>query len=317
MAPRLLSVSYLVLSVALLISSRSCDAFSAPKGSAAAPLDRKKIAVIGAGGYMGATTFGFLQRAGSLYETGIAKQCRCIGATAGTAQALNTYLGSHFILAQADESFIKLTNMQLVESIQNSLQGYDAIILGNSMAVQNRPITPGTFETGPNSKTPEIFWDFCRGNTVMPETQEIVATIVDNILEACQGAQVKHVLGVATGGGVDGFTEKIQASRIPYTVLQCSGTLSVLKDYTYRKGVQGNLKVVTSEGTSGGGGEILREDIAAMCVQCLQSLDWDQSRIIQVESTGPVVLNEPSQKRPDQEWCVNSHVLAGKLRSVQ
>ena len=37
-----------------------------PKGCAATPLEKKKVAVFGAGGYLGAVLFGFLQRAGSL-----------------------------------------------------------------------------------------------------------------------------------------------------------------------------------------------------------------------------------------------------------
>ena len=38
----------------------------APKGCAAKPFDKKKIAVFGAGGDLGAVVFGFLQRAASL-----------------------------------------------------------------------------------------------------------------------------------------------------------------------------------------------------------------------------------------------------------
>jgi hypothetical protein len=36
------------------------------EGCAANPLDKKKIAVFGAGGYLGAVIFGFVQRAASL-----------------------------------------------------------------------------------------------------------------------------------------------------------------------------------------------------------------------------------------------------------
>ena len=68
------------------------------------------------------------------------------GSTAGTAAALNSQLGKHFILAQADETFIKLTNLESVESIQKSLDGYDAVIVGDSMAVQSRPVTAGTLK---------------------------------------------------------------------------------------------------------------------------------------------------------------------------
>ncbi len=40
--------------------------YLAPKGCAAKPFEKKKIAVFGAGGYLGAVVFGFLQRAASL-----------------------------------------------------------------------------------------------------------------------------------------------------------------------------------------------------------------------------------------------------------
>lgn len=46
------------------------NAFSAlhltPKGCAARPFEKKKVAIFGAGGYLGAVIFGFLQRASSL-----------------------------------------------------------------------------------------------------------------------------------------------------------------------------------------------------------------------------------------------------------
>ena len=37
-----------------------------PKGCAARPFEKKKVAIFGAGGYLGAVIFGFLQRASSL-----------------------------------------------------------------------------------------------------------------------------------------------------------------------------------------------------------------------------------------------------------
>ena len=286
--------------------------------------------MIGAGGYMGAMTFGFVQRAGSLYEKGIARQCRCIGATAGTAVALNTQLSSHFILAQADESFIALTNLESVESIAKNLQGYHGVIVGDAMAVQQRPITAGTYETGPNDKTYEVFWDTLRTNTMLPETQPIVQRILGNVLEACQAAKIQHIVGVATTGGCPDFTTQLQSCGIPSTVLQCYGTLINQKDYTYRKGIQSNLQVSLSSSTASFDGTrssttLYREDIAALTVSCLQNLEWNQRRILTVQSKGPLVLNSSSSsssssspsKRPDQEWCVNSHVLTGTLLSLE
>jgi len=48
------------------ISRLASSLLLAPKGCAAKPFEKKKIAVFGAGGYLGAVVFGFLQRAASL-----------------------------------------------------------------------------------------------------------------------------------------------------------------------------------------------------------------------------------------------------------
>jgi hypothetical protein len=267
---------------------------------------------------MGANVFGFLQRAGSLYGTGMSRNCRCIGACKETAAALNRVLGKNFVLAQADDSFVKLTNMESVESIEKSLDGYDAVILGNSLVVESRPVTSGTFETGPNSKTLEVFWDTVRGKEMSenPETVPQANQIIDNTLEACRRAGVKTIVGVATAGGnFDSFSAAIQSCGIPHTLIQCQDSLIKFPDYTYRKGVQANLELSSSP--SGDVGQTCREDLAALSVACLQQLDWAQSRTISVVSKGPLVTSEPPAKRPDQDWCVNSDILAAKLIAFQ
>ena len=48
------------------LSSSSLHMAQPPKGCAAKPFEKKKIAVFGAGGYLGAVSFGFLQRASAL-----------------------------------------------------------------------------------------------------------------------------------------------------------------------------------------------------------------------------------------------------------
>jgi len=273
---------------------------------------------------MGAITFGFLQRAGSLYGTGMDRNCRALGATAGTAMALNTVLGKNFVLAQADESFIKLTNLLCVEGIEQRLQGLDGVILGNSMVAEPRPVTAGTFEKGPNDKTVEVYWDTYRGRDMASQDSEAQAQtqqIIDNLLQACKNAGIQHIVAVDTvPKDSSNFAAKLQSCGVPYSLLQCSDKLVNLPDYTYRRGVQDNLQIsalAAGESTTATVGSIYREDVAALCVQCLQSLDWNQKRTLLVQSGGPLEVQKPSSKRPDQEWCVNSHVLAAKLESLE
>jgi hypothetical protein len=122
-----------------------------PKGSAATPYQKKKVAVLGSGGYLGAITFGYLQRAASLYGTGIGN-VRCIGATADTSVRLNRVLSKHFTLAQADESYVKLTDLTSVDAITTRLNGWDAAIFGADLFVQPRAVTANTYERSPNDK---------------------------------------------------------------------------------------------------------------------------------------------------------------------
>lgn len=271
---------------------------------------------------MGANVFGFLQRAGSLYGTGIDKNCRVIGACKETAGALNSLLGKNFILAQADETLIKLTDLESVDAIQKSLEGYDGVIMGNSLVVEQRPVTSGTFETGPNSKTTEVFWDTVRGKEMQdkPETVSQANQIIDNTLEACRQAGVKTIVAVATAESNSAvFCQKIQSCGMPYTLIQCQDSLLKSLDWNYRKGVQTNLVLSTnlelSTTADGRLGQACREDLAALSVACLQELDWTQSRTISVVSNGPLERTKPPSKRPDQDWCVNSDILVAKLSS--
>jgi hypothetical protein len=101
----------------------------------------------------GGLVFGYLQRAGSLFGTGLAPP-RCLGATADTALRLNQLLSKQFCLAFADESYIKLTDLSSVEAIQQRLDGCscDALILGPTMSVRQRAVVSGTYERTPNDK---------------------------------------------------------------------------------------------------------------------------------------------------------------------
>jgi hypothetical protein len=93
--PLVLIVSF--SSKSSLALSLSKPSYLVPKGSAARPLAKKKVAVLGTGGYLGALTFGFLQRASSLFGTGLGG-VRAIGGTADTSVRLNRALSKHFIL---------------------------------------------------------------------------------------------------------------------------------------------------------------------------------------------------------------------------
>ena len=270
---------------------------------------------------MGAMVFGFLQRSSSLYGTGVGS-VRCLGATADTAVRLNRVLSKHFCLAVADESLVKLTNFDDVSAIQQRLEGWDALVLGNDWTVTERPCTANTFERGPNDKTMEIYWDRLKSDTeqLPRENLQAKAQILDNVLQAAKLAGISHVVGVEHSSPSDepSLRSRLASCGIPYTCIEPVGKIVSIPDHTYRKGVAGQLEIHSKSDDSDSSHQsselqIAKEDIAALCVQSLQSLDWKTSRTLQVACSGPLQVSEPVIKRPDQEWCVESRQLEAAL----
>jgi hypothetical protein len=326
-----------------------------PRGAAKYPIRKQKVAVFGGGGYLGAITFGFLQRASSLYGTGLGgggASPRMICATAASSNAMNRILSKHFVLAFAGENMMRLTDMKDVSMIQQRLQGYSALVIGTEYYLETRPVTANTYETtNPNSKTTEFYLD---AGMARPSTEshlvspEIQLTLFQNTLKACKAANVKHVIVMETPQTKDEYAKQyaqlLDETNVPFTYIRVCGDLANFPDYTYAKGVQGDLNLESftfsanynkvdgyvkaswmddlggDDATSSakGGRVVYREDVAALAVQCLQSLDWSTSRCIVVSSAGPLA-EAPSvlKGRHDKEWCVNSHILADKLAVVQ
>ena len=277
-------------------------------GSAAQPLRKQKVAVLGSGGYTGALVFGFLQRAGSLYGTGIDRQVRCLGATQDTSVQLNRILSRHFILAMADESYVKLTNFDDPLSIADRLHGYDALVLGAGLETKLRSITPNTYEKTPNDKTTELYW---QGSTLDDGPNMEALSIVKTVLQASK--HLKHIVALDPKGS---FLPMLQEGAVPFTCLQTSSPIITTKDYTYRKGVQTPLSLKTTAAETTSDQSLHVEDLAALSVQCLLSLDWSTSLSLHV-TAGTKLPSETNLKRPDQEWCVNSYQLEAALRAIR
>lgn len=128
----------------------------------------------------------------------------------------------------------------------------------------------------------------------------------------------------------------LKQCNIPYTCI-CTSSDTYVTDtssYTYQSGVQdANLIVKNLNDNSDDGSSasallpICLEDLAALSVQCIQSLDWATSRMISVSgssSTGTSTADDNNIKattvpklRVDQQWCVNSYVLQDKFTNIR
>ena len=312
-------------------SGMTMSASSFNKGSAATPLDKKKIVVFGTGGYLGACAYGFLQRAGSLYGTGISGvgAPRAIVATASGSKNLNSILSQNFALAQADESFIRPTDVMDAENIQAKINGFDAAIIGTRYCYKTLPVTMGTFAKGPNDKTREFYLDQPRtpGSKLLDDS-EYSSAIFSNTLEACKKSNtLNHLVIVETDAEFDDeyvgdkYLQLLEESEIPYTYIRPLGKMDNIKNFTFKRGIQSDLKIARANSVedflSVEDKKIYREHVAAVCVQCLMTLEWKDNRVIQVEQSAEDLDYTPSRKDKSQkEWCMNSGIIMNALAGI-
>jgi hypothetical protein len=332
---------FTALILLLAVSTNGCLGFSGSvvtmsassfnKGSAAKPYEKKKIAVFGTGGYLGACAYGFLQRAGSLYGTGIAGvgAPRAIVATAAGSANLNSILSQNFVLAQADESFIRPTDMTSIDNIQSKLNGFDAAIIGTRYCYKTLPVTMGTFGKSPNDKTREFYLDQPRSLTSkLLDDPEYSSEIFSNTLEACKNSNtLRHLVVVETDAEFDDeyvgdkYLQLLEESEIPYTYIRPLGKMENIENFTFKKGIQSELKIsranTVEELLSVEDKKIYREHIAAVCVQSLMTLGWEDNRVIQVEQSSDDLDVIPSRKDKSQkEWCMNSGIVMNSLAGI-
>jgi hypothetical protein len=174
------------------------------------------------------------------------------------------------------------------------------------------------------------------GDAAVEAATTIQNQIMDNLLEAAKRCKtLRHIVVVDQDGSM---VAKLLDTNVPFTCLICPSGLANVKDYTFQKGVQMDLSIrsltdSSDDQTVQNRTPLYRQDIAALCVQILQTLSWDTSRVLLVQSSSvssssslsaaqnnsatappPKVPWSKSGKRVDQEWCVNSHVLDEKLQ---
>eukprot|EP00970_Alexandrium_tamarense_P019680 scaffold14346_cov207-Alexandrium_tamarense.AAC.8 len=326
---------------------------STDEGCAAKPFEKKKIAIAGVGGYLGAVTFGFLQRSASIYGTGIASgnSPRAITATGTGAEALNKVLTPCFRLAYAGEDLVRLCKLSGMYNavtgdpydngaananhVGERLKSFDAVILGTTYQLEQRTVTGNTYEVTPNDKTFEFYLDERYGaneDKSPADDSDTHIEIFKTAIQACkESGTVKHVVVLETlrTKNPSEFVNVLENEEgITYTYIRLKSPLKKDLTFSFEKGVQDKLEVVClpkgspihPNDTTPLDGEtaIYREDIAALIVQSLMTFNWGESRIIEVSSSNNPVEAGPPVRNPkyDKEWCPNSDVLAGILRAL-
>lgn len=275
-----------------------------------------RVAVLGGGGYSGAVAFGFLQRATKQFGKGI-DSVASIGATAESVNLLNRYLAKTFYTS-ADQTEIKLANLFDVEHIAEHLYGWDALVMGTDIGVAVRPVSPGTYMTG-NDYACEVYWPAPKNLQGIPENAiELREVILRNVMEGARLAGVQHICLVDDAKDYEAL-RFLHYTGVPYTCLGPTAARMVdCPNYTFRKGVLEKLEAVNlrQQEAAPASKYLHREDLAALAIQTLMSLDWSYSRCLAVTGKG-LPESDSWAKRSntdlDNEWCVNSHLLVEAL----
>jgi hypothetical protein len=196
----------------------------------------------------------------------------------------------------------------------------------------------------------EIYWDEPKGSYTdfhqSTEAIQMKQAILCNFIAAAQLAKLKHIFLVIAAATTsiekdmnDNILRQVKTSGIPFTCIQIPSKLIDRSStgYTYQDGIISediriesvsditftstidNTNQIDIDDTSG----IYREDVAAICVQAIQSCDWNQpQRYLTVHTTTqntlPPLPPPPSgiPKRMDQLWCWNAHVLEDQLNRI-
>jgi hypothetical protein len=247
---------------------------------------------------------------------------------------------------------MRLTNIEDVENIKARITGFDAAILGTIYQLEKRPVTANTYEKTPNDKTLEFYMDDRNmvEATVSDEDMDVHLALFQNSIDACKSVGIEHIVVVETPATKSSkpFAKILDTAGIKFTYIHASGSLENTKLYTFEEGVQSDINIqgftisdgyMNKNGYSAGdwsesfqdeikGNEkqsIAREDLAAVVVQSLMSLDWGKSRCIDVSSNGALAIEDKSSDgvyvptkvlKSDKDWCLKSEILAAKLSTI-
>lgn len=248
-------------------------------------------------------------------------------------------LASAFKAAYAGEDLMRLVDTSDVSHIAQRLKNFDAAIIGTTYELERRAVTLNTYEASVNDRTYEMYLDEKYGawkrDDDPRDDAEVHASIFRNSVRACREAGVSHVVAVETPRTARpaDFVDVLEEEGVAYTYVRTRAPLTKDKYYTFEKGITNRLGVVAMpagsrlepfDAQASEGESVYREDLAALIVQSLMTLEWGESRILEVShtpgseiSTGYGGKSKESQRlKFDKDWCPNSGLLAEVLSSL-
>jgi hypothetical protein len=199
-------------------------------------------------------------------------------------------------------------------------------------------VTLNTYERSPNDKTFEFYLDERYGaweNDIPSNDSDIHTTMFRNSVLASREAGISHLVVVETPRTVEpmDYVNILEEVGVAYTYIRTNLPLKKDITYTFEKGISNKLSVIllpsgsrlSSVDDMEQAPSVSREDLAALVVQSFMTLNWCQSRILEVKPSDSSIssgfgVEDSSKKnkrrRFDREWCPNSEVLAETLSAL-
>ena len=294
--------------------------YSGPRGSAKSWSGREQVVVAGSNGMLGSKIFGYLQRcAPNNIFSGLGEP-RGIVVSPQCAKSLNRNIGNAFVLAHASEYMMAMTNYDDEESLSRAMSGSSCAILPTRFADSGSGAyaMEGLSDLGPNAnadhsgRLASLLRIACATDSmkhlVVVETPGTPKTDRTAALEACRTALASSSRGV-------------DAPQLGVTFVVSSGAEPPADPHwTFKRGVPttpGGCAVRVHDGLEasdleGPLGPVTQEDLAAVIVQSIQTLPWDESRCLIVEpGTAGTSVQEPADDDPARVWVVGSSRIEG------
>ena len=233
---------------------------------AATPITKRRVAVCGAGGKAGSMVFGAVQRAAQTFDAGLAAPRALCGAARGS-RALNSVLGSSFVLAFAGEDLVKLTDFRDDAKLEKNLEGCATV-------VAPARLRPAGAVTGT-----EWTWDLdCDVDESVADGDDAVFGRVARVA-AKLGA---HVIAVASPASAAGVEAALAAAGAAHTVLVV-GEVALTKGWYLDKGVQ--QVISCAPGVARDPGCVQAEDLGAVVAYAATCLDPASSRVLTLSAS--------------------------------
>ena len=195
------------------------------------------------------------------------------------------------------------------------------MVFGTDISVAVRPTTPGTFETS-TGLTCEVYWPAPVGLDAVPQNwQDLRWQLFQNLLQAAQQVDtLQHLIFVDDAKDTE-IQQAVHATGIPYTCLGPTAVQIQQAPTAYRAADMGVLgqglmaEPLREQQQVASSPTIFREDLSALTVQALLTVDWKESRCLAVTDVGSD-QGRPWQEQSrdgNNEWCPNGHLLQQAL----